>query len=102
MRPTMNVSGAEANMTGTLSAKRIFFDWTGVVAIVAGAVVWGTTSSLVASNTKEIERLRVANEARAIVDIKNATEMATKADVQRVSDQVLALSIELRNARSAK
>ena len=95
MSPLVDADG-DAQPARTIDVKRIFLDWTGIIAIVGGAIVWGTTTSHVESNTREIERLRVANEARAVSDVRIASEMATKSDVREVRDQLTALSVELR------
>ncbi len=97
--PTILNASGDSPESRSLDVKRFLFDWAGVFAIAGGAMVWATTASNVASNTREIERLRIANEARGVADVRIASEMATKSDVQRVSDQVQALSVELRNAR---
>lgn len=101
MSPLADASGEHTEEPRSVNMKRLLFDWAGVIAIAGGAVGWGTTTSHVESNTREIERLRAANEARAVYDVKMAGEVATKTDVQRLSDQIQALSIEFR-ARAGK
>jgi len=83
----------------SFSMKQLVFDWGGVVAIAIAAMTWATLTAQTTANTREIERLRAAGEARAVSDVRIAETMATKADVQRVSDQVQALALELRNGR---
>jgi hypothetical protein len=102
MGPLVTVSGEEADVPPNGSIKRFVLDWSGMLAIVGVAVNWGTTSSHVGANTREIERLRAANESRAVSDVRTATEMATKSDVQRLSDQIQALSLEFRRARDGR
>lgn len=84
----------------SFSMKQLVFDWGGVVAIAIAAMTWATLTAETSANTREIERLRAAGDARATADVRIAETMATKADVQRVSDQVQALALELRNGRA--
>lgn len=101
MSPLVDAAGDPPADTGTVNVKKFVLDWSGILAIVAGAVAWTTTASGVDANSREIERLRIANDARAVYDVKQASEMATKSDVQRLSDQIQALSVEFR-ARAAR
>jgi len=88
--------------SAAVNVKRFIFDWSSLVAFVMVVLTWATLAAETASNTREIERLRAANEEHARSDIKIAETMATKADVQRVSDQVHALALELRNTRAVR
>lgn len=83
-----------------MNAKRLFFDWSSVVAVAIACMTYATLAGDVKANAREIERLRAAGEARAQADVQIAARMATKDDVQRVSDQVQALAQELRGARA--
>lgn len=85
-----------------MNAKRIFFDWSSVVAIAGVVATWATLSSSVNAHDREIERLRAAKDARALADVRIAETMATKTDVREVRDQVSALAAELRSARLNK
>lgn len=80
-----------------IDAKRLFFDWSFIIPLVAGAIVWGAANNTITRNSEEIAMLRAANATRAASDIRIAEQMATRADVQKVSDQVQALAAELRN-----
>jgi hypothetical protein len=80
-----------------VNVKRLLFDWSSVVAIAIAAMTWATLSSDVRANAREIERLRARDDARAIADVAIAANMATKLDVQRVSDQVTALAAQIRS-----
>ncbi len=96
MPPLVDAQGEEPERDSSVNVKRLFLDWSGVLAIAVGAVMWGTTVKAVESNSHEIDRLRAINEARAAADVRLAADMATKSDVQRVSDQVQALSMQIR------
>lgn len=82
-----------------VNAKRLFFDWSSVAAIAIAAMTYAALAGDVKANAREIERLREAGDARAQSDVRIAETMATKEDVQRVSDQVQALALELRSSR---
>lgn len=104
MTPTLIVdeNGTTNAEKSGKSVKQLFFDWSSVVAIGIAAITWGVTTNRIDNNTKEIERLRLRDDARVQSDIKIAADMATKTDVQRVSDKLDALANELRNARINK
>lgn len=82
-----------------MNVKQFVFDWSGILAVAGVCVGWGAMSSRVQTVEDEIRRLRSSNDSRAVTDVQIAATMATKQDVQRVSDQVQALAAELRNAR---
>jgi len=98
----MNPITDEAERRGQGGVKRFVVDWSGVLAIAAGAVAWGTTSGKVDANAREISLLRTANERRALADVTIATDMATKSDIQRLSDQIQTLSLEIRRTQGAR
>jgi len=85
---------------GGVGIKRLFFDWTGVVAVAMAAMTYASLAGTVQTNRQEIERLRVQNDARARSDVDIAARMATKDDVTRLAEQVQALATEVRRARS--
>lgn len=92
----------DAPERASVSARRLFFDWSSVVAIVIAAMTYATLAGQVKTNTRELERIRAYEEQQRTDDIRIAETMATRADVRRVEDLVQALSLELRNARAAK
>lgn len=102
--PFVDAAGATIELPPerSFNMKQLVFDWGGVVAIAIAAMTWATLTAETSANTREIERLRAAGDARAVADVRIAESMATKADVQRVSDQVQALALELRNTRGAR
>lgn len=83
-----------------MNARRLFFDSASVVALVLAGMTYATLAGDVRNNTDDIKGLLVAKDVRAAADVRIAETMATKADVQRVSDQVQALAQELRSARA--
>lgn len=86
----------------SIDVKRLFFDWSSVVAIALAAMTYATLDNKTQTNADEIQRLRSAREERVAKDERIAETMATKADVQRVSDQVQALALELRRSRDIR
>lgn len=95
------LANAQSDSRG-LRVKRLLFDWSGIVAAVGMGMTWATLASNVGTNSREIERLRLAGEKRAESDVRLAETMATKTDVQQLSTQVQELAAEIRNARSAR
>lgn len=91
--PTQHQQGRSMNF------KRVVVDYGGMIAIGMVFLSYGVQQNKIETHEREIERLRAANEARAIADVRIAAEMATKSDVREVRDQVSALATELRNAR---
>jgi len=75
--------------------KQVVFDWSGIVAIVGGVMWLATMASTVSASKAEIERLRVRDDQRA-------AEMATRSDVEKVSDKLDALATEMRAAVAAR
>lgn len=102
--PLVDGTGSEIppDIPVSMNLKRFLFDWSSVVAIVLATMTYATLTGDVRSNAREIERLRINNEERSKRDEVVAATMATRMDVQRVSDQVERLSSELRNARLAR
>lgn len=82
-----------------MDAKRLFFDWSFLIPLVALAVAWGTISATVAKSAEEIKILREAREQDRAAALQTAEKMATREDVQRVIDQLNALSVEIRRQR---
>lgn len=76
-----------------IDAKKIFFDWSGVVAIALGAMAWGTAITRLNDHDAEIALLRAAAEAHNREAIIAAQNGVTKADFQRLDDEVTALQM---------
>lgn len=102
--PILDADGARVDHTTdrAVTVKRLLFDWSSIVALMAAAASWGVNNSRIDTMSREVERLRATNDIRATADVRIAETMATKADVQRVSDQVQRLAEELRNARAVR
>ena len=100
IHPLLNADGDEPESPSRHSVKRLLFDWSSVAALMLAAMTWATLSVTVSRNSGEIDRLRAANDASVVSDLHIAADMATKADVREVRDQVTALARELREARS--
>ena len=74
-----------------VDAKKIFFDWSGVVAIAMGAMAWGASVVRLNVVEAEIARLRTAAEEHNRESLVMARTLATEVDLQRVEDKVTAL-----------
>lgn len=98
-RVLVDTDGMAMEVKEGKSVKQVLFDYSGIAAMVALGIAWGVVSNSIARNGTEIDRLRARDDARGISDVRLAQDMATKDDVQRVSDQVQALASELRRAR---
>jgi hypothetical protein len=85
-----------AMRAGGFDAKRVFFDWSFLIPLLAVGMAWGTLSTKNAINETEITRLRVARDGDMRDALEIRSQMATRADVQRVADQINELQIELR------
>jgi len=86
----------ESMRAGSFDAKRVFFDWSFLIPLLAVGVAWGSLTTANKVNEAEITRLRVARDSdiRDAIDLRST--MATRADVQRVIDQLTELQSELR------
>lgn len=103
--PLVNAAGVSlehASPKRSVAVKQFVFDWSGLVAIAVAAMTWGAVNNRLDTAEDEVRRLRALNDTRTQSDIQIAATMATKADVQRVSDQVQALAAELRSARMGR
>ena len=85
--------------TGGVSLKRLFFDYSSVVAIIIAAMTWATLQADVQHHERQLERLESSEQARQRGDVSIAERMATKDDVRDLSNKIDALAKELRERR---
>ena len=95
---------ADVTYASKNSGLRTFLtDYTGVSALVLIAVAWGVMSSRTDNNADEIKLLRAKDELRSQRDAQLLSVMATRADIQQLSEsfsaQFSALRSEMRTQR---
>lgn len=108
--PLVDAGGSEISVShehrGRRPMKQAVFDWSGVVgivmAIVGPAMVFASVQSKLDSAVREIERLRAADDRRIEWQSVIVGTMATRSDVEKVSNKLDALAAEMRNARGVR
>lgn len=108
--PLGDAGGSEISVShehrGRRPMKQAVFDWSGVVgivmAIVGPAMVFASVRSDLSSTVREVERLRDDARQRSAWQEAIGREMATRADVEKISNKLDALASEMRNARGVR
>lgn len=108
--PLVDAGGSEISVSheqrGRRPMKQAVFDWSGVVgivmAIVGPAMVFASVQSKLDSTMREVERLRTADDRRIEWQSVIVGTMATRDDVEKISNKLDALASEMRNARGIR
>lgn len=72
------------------------------MAIVGPAMVFASVQSKLDSTMREVERLRTADDRRIEWQSVIVGTMATRDDVEKISNKLDALASEMRNARERR
>lgn len=92
--------GAELtrNDEGPVNSSRVYFTAQSIIPLIGIVATFAVMQFKTENNSHNIEKIQLVLDQRAAVDLANATRMATREDVQRLSDKFDAKFDQLADA----